>query len=338
MSTMEAYLIEGVEQHRIGTMPVPAPGEGEVCIRVMAAGLCGTDAHIYKGEYFGAYPIVPGHEFSGVVEQVGGGVHNFKPGDRVAADPNIFCENCPECKENRQNFCQNFDAAGVTVHGAMAQFVVIPEKCVFSIGDISFTHGALIEPLACVVHSQNQLALKLASRVLIVGAGAIGLMQLQVSRINGGGFVAVSDIRQDRLDLAKELGADAALLAGDVNAFVGAHGGFDVVIDCTGVPAAVEGAVSFVKNGGTLLIFGVCPDDSKISISPYEIFHRELTILGTFALRKTFGQAIQLVESGRILLDPLVGSKVLLQDFPQEMEAFVAGKSWMKTVVYPNGI
>lgn len=335
---MKAYRIDGVEKHSVGEMPIPTPGAGEVLLKIKAAGLCGTDSHIYKGEYFGEYPIIPGHEFSGVVERVGPGVVHFKAGDRVSADPNIFCDNCPECKANRQNFCQDFGAAGVTVNGAMAQYMTIPERCVFPIGDISFTHGAMIEPLACVVHGQNLLAPKLANRTLIVGAGAIGLMHLQVSKMNGSAFIAVSDIKEDRLAVARSLGADLAIPSAQVGAYVKEHGGFDIVIDCTGIPAVVEGAVAYVKDMGTLLLFGVCPNESRISINPYEVFKRELTILGSFALRKTFEQAIRLVAGNRVNLDPLVGAKVTLDEMPRYMEDFSAGKTYMKTVAYPNGI
>jgi 2-desacetyl-2-hydroxyethyl bacteriochlorophyllide A dehydrogenase len=335
---LKAYLIDGVGKSRVGVIAVPEPDAGELLIRVMVTGLCGTDAHIFKGEYFGEYPIVPGHEFSGIVEKTGPGVKHFHKGDRVSADPNIFCDNCPECKANNHNFCTDFNAAGVTLNGAMAAYMLIPEKCAFPIGDISFTHAALIEPLACVVHGQNLLAPKLANRTLIIGAGPIGLMHLQVSKMNGAAFVAVSDVKTGRLDVAKSLGADEVIPAPEVSDYVRRHGGFDIVIDSTGVPSVVQSALAYVKSAGTLLVFGVCPNDSAITVNPYEIFKRELTIMGSFALRKTFGQAIRLVEGGRIALDPLIGRRAALDEMPGLMADFAAGRTHMKTVVYPNGL
>ena len=336
MNTMKAYAINDVKGHGIANMPIPTPRSSQVLIKVMAVGLCGTDAHIYKGEYFGKYPIVPGHEFAGIIEAVGDGVTAFSPGDRVSADPNIFCDNCPACKANRQNFCNHLEVAGVTTNGAMAQYMAISEKCVFHIDDIPFTHGALIEPLACVVHGQNMLAPKLGSRTLVIGAGPIGLMHMQIGRQNG--FVAVCDVKNENLETAKRLGADAVLLSADVADFIAANGRFDVVIDCTGVPAAIEAALPWVEDMGTLLIFGVCPSDSRITVNPYEVFRRELRIIGSFALRKTFAQAMRLAANSRLNLDALVGAKITLDEMPQYMENFTKGKTTLKTIMYPNGL
>ena len=125
---------------------IPEPGPGEVLIQVMASGICGTDIHIFNGEYLGAYPVIPGHEFSGVVVSTGALITRFKVGDRVAVEPNIACDNCIHCLNNRQNFCLNWQAIGVTLPGGMAQYVTAPEKAVFSIGDLPFEqrrlHGA----------------------------------------------------------------------------------------------------------------------------------------------------------------------------------------------------
>src|SRR5512133_1456648 len=147
---MKAAHIQRPGQIEVMETSCAEPGENELRVRVMASGICGTDVHIFRGEYMGGYPVIPGHEFAGVVEAVGSRVTRFKPGDRVTVEPNIACDNCEACLNNRQNFCLNWSAVGVTRPGGMAQFTTAPEKVVFNIGDLSFEQAAFVEPLSCV--------------------------------------------------------------------------------------------------------------------------------------------------------------------------------------------
>ena len=148
---MKAARIEQPGQGIVTEVPEPVPGADDVLIKVRAAGICGTDLHIFKGEYEATYPIIPGHEFSGVVVAVGANVKNFRVGDRVTADPNVPCGRCPNCQRNEPNQCQNLQAIGVTRSGAFSEYVIAPEGNVFQIGDLSYSAAALVEPLACVV-------------------------------------------------------------------------------------------------------------------------------------------------------------------------------------------
>ena len=138
-------------------------------IQVMASGICGTDLHIYRGEYMGKYPVIPGHEFSGVVAARGSGVTRFKVGDRVAVEPNIACDNCLNCLNNRQNFCLNWQAIGVTLPGGMEEYVIVPERAAFDIGQLPFEIGAFMEPLSCVVHGIERAHIGMADQVGIFG-------------------------------------------------------------------------------------------------------------------------------------------------------------------------
>ncbi len=147
---MEAAQIEAPGQARVIDSAKPSPGADDVLIEVAVAGICGTDLHIFRGEYEAVYPLIPGHEFSGTVVAVGENVRRYKIGDRVTADPNIPCQRCPACQRNEPNQCENLAAIGVTRNGGFAQYVIAPEGNVFSIGDLSFAQAALIEPLACV--------------------------------------------------------------------------------------------------------------------------------------------------------------------------------------------
>jgi 2-desacetyl-2-hydroxyethyl bacteriochlorophyllide A dehydrogenase len=331
--TMKAFFINNPMNSEVRNTKIPEPREDEILLKVMAAGVCGTDVHIFKGEYYGGYPRIPGHEFSGIVEAVGKKVLKFRAGQHVSADPNIFCEDCDACKENRQNFCQDMHAVGVTRHGAFAQYLTVPERCVFDISGISFTAGALIEPLACVVYGQEKIRIPLGASVLIFGAGPIGLMHTQLSRMNGAANVTVVDLFEDKLVLAKKLGADHVFTAKEFDEHGGSNA-YEVVIDCTGVPKVVENAVKYIKDAGTMLIFGVCPNNSVIKINPYEIFKRELTIVSTFALKKTFGKALALAKSRKIELESLVDNKLLLDDAPAFFEKITLGNTGLKTVFY----
>ncbi|MDR1531647.1 MAG: zinc-dependent alcohol dehydrogenase family protein [Clostridiales bacterium] len=332
---MRSFIINEPRHGCLEEIPAPVPAEGEVLVEVRAAGLCGTDIHIYNGEYFGGYPRIPGHEFSGVVAALGPKASKFPVGARVSADPNIFCESCGACKANRQNFCAEMEAVGVTRHGAFAQFLTVPERCVFDIGDMPFSEAALLEPLSCVVYGQEQTGVPLGCDALIFGAGPIGLLHAQLAAVNGAASVTVVDLYEHKLALARELGVSRAYLAAE---FAGMkQKGYSLVIDCTGVPAVVENAVRYVADAGTLLMFGVCPQGGAIKVDPYEVFRRELRLMGTFALKKVFGKALALAKSGKIKLDRLIDKPLALEEAPEFFKNISrAGNSGMKALFYPN--
>lgn len=334
---MKAYVVESPRKGAVMETEMPTPADDEILVEVKAAGVCGTDVHIYKGDYFGEYPRIPGHEFSGVVKAIGKHVTKYQVGDRVAADPNIFCEGCDACKENKQNFCVDMHAVGVTRHGAFAQYLTVPERCVFPMGDLSFTVAAMVEPLSCAVYAQEKMGIPLGSSVLIIGAGPVGLIHLQLAKMNGAYEVTISDIIESKVAFAKTLGADRAVTSQELEQ-MGVERSFDVVIDCTGVPEAVEGAVKYVKDAGTLFLFGVCPDNNSININPYEIFKRELTITATYALKKTYGKALRLAQSGQVDLLAVVDRRLELDEVPDLFTELESGNSGLKVIVYPNGI
>jgi D-arabinitol dehydrogenase (NADP+) len=168
---MRAAKIERPGQMKVIEMECPKPAPDEVLIRVMVSGICGTDIHIVRGEYLGGDPVIPGHEFSGIVEAAGSAATRFQPGDRVAVEPNIACDNCPACLNNRQNFCENWSAVGVTRPGGMSQYTTAPEKVTFAIGNLSFEQAAFMEPLSCVLHGLERLGPELADKIAILGAG-----------------------------------------------------------------------------------------------------------------------------------------------------------------------
>lgn len=338
---MKAFFIDEPLKSSIREIEVPVPGDTQVLIQVMAVGVCGTDAHLYLGDYDNPYPIIPGHEYSGIVAAVGKNVKNFKVGQRVAADPNIYCEACDNCKQNKQNYCLDYKGLGNHVPGAFQQYMVTEERCVYDIGNLTFTEASMIEPLACVLHGHDKARPDFGDKILILGAGPIGLMHLQVCKNDGASLVAVADIKEEQLELAREFGADYTVLndksAGEEFRKI-ARDGFDLIIDCTGVPKVIENIIPYLANEGRLLFFGVCPADKKINISPYEIYQRELRFIGSNSLKKTFYSAMCQLQNGKVKIDGLLGDRITLDKLPEQLKLFAEKKTKLKTIVYPNGI
>jgi 2-desacetyl-2-hydroxyethyl bacteriochlorophyllide A dehydrogenase len=324
MSTMKACVIEGPRSAVVREAPVPEPGPGEVLIRVERAGICGTDVHIYKGEYISPYPIIPGHEFSGTIAGLGEGVGGFNMGDRVTAEPNIHCGRCVYCLSHRGNHCDNWQAVGVTRGGAMAEYVAVPASNVFRLPDgMSFAEGAFIEPLACVVYAMNRLQLAPGARTLLFGAGAMGQQLIQALVHAGASEIAVVDISEAKLEMAAQWGATRTFVSGrfDEAALLAEFPrGFDIVVDATGIPQVIELALKFLGPAGKYLQFGVAAQNATIRLSPFDLFRRDWTLIGSMATNDTFHPALQWAKAKRIRLEPLVTSVIGLDDLPRFFE------------------
>lgn len=323
-TTMPSAQIIAPGKATIRDTDLPAVKAKDVLIEVKNAGICGTDLHIWHGSYaLAQFPLIPGHEFSGVVAQVGGEVKNFKVGDRVTADPNLPCYSCFFCHRKQFNQCLNLEAIGVTRSGAFAGYVVVPESSVFDIGDMPFADAALLEPLACVVWGLKQVQIQAGDSMLIFGAGPMGLLMLQAVKAAGASFVTMVDVAPKRLALAKQLGANQTVLAAEFNTRVAQElspYGFDVVADATGVPKVIESCIQYARAGGKLWVFGVAPEGSRVALPPAEIFRKDLSVMGSFALNKTFTEAIALVAHGAVNVTPLVSHTLPLGQFEEALQ------------------
>jgi D-arabinitol dehydrogenase (NADP+) len=326
---MKAILIERPGRVRVVERPMPQPEANELRIRVMASGICGTDIHILRGEYLGDYPVIPGHEFSGVVERVGESVTRFQVGDRVAVEPNIACDNCYNCLHNRQNFCLNWQAIGVTRPGGLAQYVAAPEKAVFSIGDLPFEHGAFMEPLSCVLHGIERAEIRLADRVLVFGAGPIGVLLLQAVQLQGSVEVTVVEKNPARAELTLALGAQRCFL----NLEELKEDRYDVVIDATGYVPLMARTIDFARHGGTVLLFGVPPAGQLMELEAFKIFRKGLTVLSSFTSVRNSYQALSLLQSRRVDVAELISHRLPLADFERGVEAIEAGSEEVKKVL-----
>jgi D-arabinitol dehydrogenase (NADP+) len=318
---MRAIRIERPNQVEVVDLPTPRPGDNEVLIKVMASGICGTDIHILRGEYLGDYPVIPGHEFSGIIEQVGGGVTRFEVGDRVAVEPNIACDNCENCLHNRHNFCLNWQAIGVTRPGGMAQYVTAPEKSVFDIEDLPFECGAFVEPLSCVLHGIERARVRLADRVAILGAGPIGILLLQTVQLQGAAHVTVVEKNPARAELAKACGAHLCFT--HIDALEKGH--YDVVIDATGAIPLMAQTIDLARHGGTVLLFGVPPAGQRMELEAFKIFRKGLTLLSSFTSLRNSYQAVALLQSRQVRVSGLISHQLPLDEFERGVELIERG-------------
>jgi 2-desacetyl-2-hydroxyethyl bacteriochlorophyllide A dehydrogenase len=331
---MKALVIEKPGSVAVKTVPLPAVGDHDVRIQVMASGICGTDVHIFRGDYLGSYPVIPGHEFAGVVESAGAKVTRFKVGDHVAIEPNISCDNCHACLNNRQNFCDHWNGVGVTLPGGMAEYAVVPEKGVFSIGSLSFLSGSFMEPLSCVLHGVERARMRLADRVAILGAGPIGILLSKVIQLQGASDITQVDKNQSRLELAKASGA--RYICSSLDELEGES--YDTVVEAAGSAFLMEQSLKYVRKGGTLLWFGVPKRDAAVSIPAFTFFEKGLTILSSYTSVRNSIQAVRLLESGKIDVSKLVSHQLPLEDFVKGVETIEQGtEGVLKVVILPNG-
>lgn len=316
-ASMRAGRFLGPRRTEVATVPVPEPGPGQVLIEVARAGICGTDIHILDGDYaLAKFPMTPGHEFAGTVVALGAGVKLRSVGERVTADPNLPCGLCPECQRGQVNQCHDLAVVGVTRDGAFARFVAVPEGVVVPIGDLSFAEGALVEPLACVVWGLERVRVRPGDLALVLGAGPMGCMLLQALKACGAARVAVVDVAPARLALARTLGADLAVTPGDLALLRDlAPLGFELVVEATGVPSVLEGAIDHARPGGTVWVFGVAPGDALAKVSPYTLFRRDLALVGTFAVNQTVPRAVAMIQGGAVKVTPLVSHVLPIEDF-----------------------
>jgi 2-desacetyl-2-hydroxyethyl bacteriochlorophyllide A dehydrogenase len=321
---VKAVVISAPGQLEVTEVPDPKPGRREVLVDVAACGLCGTDLHILQGEFAPTLPVVPGHEFSGVVVELGADVTELAVGDRVAVDPSLYCYECRMCRLGRNNLCERWAAIGVTTAGGAAEFAVAPvANCVKLPEHVRTEDAALIEPLSCAVRGYDILRSQLASRVLIYGSGTMGLMMLQLGKLTGAAGIEMVDINTDRLATATQLGVTATATSADE---LDRPQGWDVVIDATGNERAIQDGLGRVAKGGTFLQFGVSDYSARAVIEPYKIYNQEITITGSMAVLHSFERAADLFATGVLDPDIFISDRLPLDDYATAIAKFQKGE------------
>lgn len=328
---MQAIIFPQAETISFERVPDPTCAPDEVIVQVASCGICGTDVHIYHNEYMSNFPLIPGHEFSGRVVEVGRDVSEVNLGDRVAVDPNLSCGRCDFCRSEQANHCRNWQGVGVTRSGGFAEFVAAPVRACYLLPDsISDQQAAFVEPLSCVVHALKRLRVGPGDTTLIFGSGPMGLLLLQALRHSGASQVVMVDKRADRLALARQLGATETVITGaqqKEHLQSLAPIGFNLVVDATGVPAVIEQAFQHLRPRGQYLQFGVTAKTATVRISPYDIFHNDWTIIGSFALCYTFLPAIAWLQHGVVDVSKLVSDTAPLADFTTAFHRFAHGET-----------
>lgn len=318
---MKAAVYHGSGDLRVEEVPVRKLKDNEVKIQVKYCGICGTDIHIFHGD--GGCcdvtpPLVPGHEFSGVVAEVGAGVKTVKVGDRVTGDPNDMCGECYFCKNGMQHFCKNNIGIGTTVDGGFAEYVIMREKQAYKVSDdLSFIEAAMAEPISCCLHGIDLCNIKAGDTVLVIGGGPIGMIMMQLAKNAGASKVIMSEPVEEKREQALKLGATKTIdpLHEDVEAVLAEYcENVNVVIECVGNVHTQADAVRFAGRGATIMYFGLAAPEESFPIRPDDIFKKELHITSSYINPYSFERAIQILESGTVELESLITNVVPLDD------------------------
>jgi len=311
------------------TLPLPVAKCNEVLVKIKAVGICGSDIHYYQhgriGDFIVQGDFILGHECAGEIVEVGCGVKNLSVGDRVALEPGKNCRNCEYCKEGRYNLCVDMEFfATPPYHGVFTDYVTYPEHMCFKLPDnVSNIEGALVEPLAVGLHAVEQGGVKLGDTVIIYGSGCIGLATLLASKAKGASEIIVVDVLENRLKIAKQLGAtyvinsqerEVVSVVAEITSKRGAH----VVLDAAGAKATVKQTVDVLKTGGTIVLIGMTPSD-HVEFNFMKLMGKEGTLKTVFRYRNLYPIAIKSIANGTIKVKDIVSHEF---DFENIREAF----------------
>ncbi len=326
---MKAAIFYGRHDLKVEEIQKPQITDDEVLVEVKACGVCGTDVHIFEGSDGAAKvypPEVLGHEYSGLVVEVGKNVKAYRIGDRVCVDPNMYCGKCEPCRDGKVHFCENMLSYGVTLKGGFAQYSAVNERQVYKLGDnTNYIAGAMTEPLACCLHGIDMCGIKQGEKVVIVGAGLIGLLMLQLATISGASAVAVLEPSSDKRAQAKNLGAALCIdpIKEDAKKILSENGFADVqvVIECVGKTQTIENAISIVGKGGTVMMFGLTTPDATISVKPFEVFQKEIVLKSSFINPLTQKRALELIDAKKVDVESMVCATCSLDELEEVLKS-----------------
>lgn len=312
----------------------------EVLVNVTACGVCGTDLHIVEGISRSSPPVVLGHEYAGVIADVGTGINEFSIGDLVAIDPNISCGACYFCRRGEVHLCEHLLALGVDIDGGMAESSIVPVSQLYRLPkSMSPEMAAFIEPLSCAVHGIDRARIRPGDTVVILGGGTVGLLLLQLARISGASRTFVVEPLEWKRRIAKTVGADVVLDPAKTNIFEYVRDttkvGADVVIECVGREDTVSLGLDLARRGGTVELFGVCPVGMKVMFEPNAVYLRELTIVGSYVNPHTFDRSIALLAENRISIEHFIIQRFPLDGVLEALASLREGKT-IKSLITPS--
>lgn len=341
---MRALRYLGPEKLEVQAVPKPEPQKGEVLIKVKGCGICGSDVHGYYGLTGRRIPpMTMGHEFSGIIEELGEGVTSRKVGDKVIVQPINFCGTCENCKKGLTMLCLNKKFFGVlTTDGAMAEYVAVPEKLLYPVPDDSDCYvGAMVEPYAVAYGAVLKAGDLTGQTVLIIGAGMIGACVLQLVKLKNPAKIIVSDLSDARLKTSLELGADAVINPKNEDYMEAVRrltdgGMIDTSIECVGVQSSANQSIKCLKVGGTTVWVGM--SQKEMTINMQDVVCSARKVIGSFNYtHEEFGQVAEIVTSGKLATDKLLTKVVSLEEavevFP---DIHNRPDDYMKVIVDPT--
>jgi L-iditol 2-dehydrogenase len=342
---MKALVLEEYNRFAYKDVPDPEVGPGEVLIAVKACGICGSDVHGMDGSSGRRQPpIIMGHEAAGLIAEVGEVVEGWKPGQRVTFDSTIYCGTCWHCRRGEINLCDNRRVLGVSCdkyrrHGAFAEYVAVPSHILYALPEgVGFPQATMVEALSVVVHAVRRTPVQLNDSAVVVGAGTIGLLAVQVLKAFGCSPVIAADIDEGRLEWARRLGADALIDAG--NAEVGlevrkhAARGVDVAVEAVGVAASLQDAVAALRKGGSLTVIGNLKPSVEFPLQ--SVVTREISVNGSCASSGEYPTCLELIGRGAVDVDAMLSATAPLAEGAAWFQRLYQGQSdLMKVVLVP---
>ncbi len=333
---MRAVVVSGPDDAGVEFVEDPTPGPHDLVVEVDSCGVCGTDLHIFGGDYPAAtYPLIPGHEIGGTVVAIGSEVSRDLEGHFVVVDPVVACGYCSDCRAGRTNLCRNWEGYGVTLPGGFADYIRIRAVDAEVVPSSVPRHWAtLAEPLSCVLHALDRLGpVGPGDSVLVIGAGPTGLMLCQLLTA-AGAIVDVVERAEGRRHRALNFGARRV---GAVTVELEQSEGWDVVIEASGSVSGFEAGLAAVRRAGRFHVFGVSGPDARATVSPYDIFARELTITGSQSLQRTLHRAMRLLSEGLLDGDSYITERIGLNDIARALEVVRRGEG-IKTQLVPSDL
>jgi len=312
---MRAIVIEQPNNVALRDVETPAPGLGEVRVRSICAGVCRTDLDIATGALdprWVRFPVIPGHEWSGVVDEVGEGVTGIEPGERVVCEGNIPCLACPRCRAGDTHLCANYDAVGFTRGGGWGEFVVVPARILHRLPDhVSFEAAVLVEPGACVVKALERARIEPAETVGVIGVGAMGALAIRIARLRSPATIVAYGLRDEELELALALGADAVVNVAQADAEAEtrrlAGGGIDVVVETAGSVTAAELSTRLAREGGRVVLLGIAGRGLELTLPADRIPLRDLSVFGSVGYTTAaWAHMVGLLRDRLVDVDPIV--------------------------------
>lgn len=347
-TTMKALEVHAASQMELVDIDIPTPGAGEVLVRVAYCGICGSDFPRYFDGAVHAFPQTLGHEFSGVVERVGDEVTQWNPGDRVVVAPLVPCLTCEQCQQGRPALCTRYSFVGSRQQGALAEYVSVPARNLVQIPDaLSLRDAALVEPLTIAIHGIDRVPLRTGARVAVFGAGVIGLLTVMVLKARGAEHVIAIDVQQDKLALAKQLGADDVVLGldGGTGEYFATNPAPDICIETAGHPATQVNAVEYCGKGGSVVFVGTSTRDVIFPPESFEkILRGELTVTGSWMSYSApfpgyeWTAAVDMIATGKVDVEPLISHVYSLRDAARPFEDVKSARGKLLKVLYKPGV